>query len=377
MAEPAGRPVLELTSMAAGAVLGLAALVWAFGGTRTTFEDLALGPTTRAVYARVDGAPIHCHSLEDADECIAGFRARGAPTLTLWLGNSQLHGVNRLEEGQENAPPLLFRRLRSHGEDLIAFSQPNANLQEHLVLFSYLRSRLPVKRLILPVVFDDLRETGIRGNLLAALDDPATREALAAHEVGRRILEDQSNMAAGDLAALDQTVQEYSETALNDWLDEHSELWRTRPEARGQLFTRLYELRNRVFGIDAQSVRQLIPGRYAINMAAAKAILSDARAAGISVLLYVVPLRDDVKTPYDPEQYARFQREIADLATAEGAVFANLSSLVPAEDWGMKNTVRLNGKAEIDFMHFRAAGHALLARAIGDLMERRFFGAGS
>ena len=37
---------------------------------------------------------------------------------------------------------------------IITFSQPNANLQEHYVLFEYLRHRLPVRTLILPLVFD-------------------------------------------------------------------------------------------------------------------------------------------------------------------------------------------------------------------------------
>ena len=363
--------------MTAGALLGLAVLAAAFVGEQTAFEDLALGAGTRQLYARVDGALIHCHNIVDAEECIAGFRSRGSRELTLWFGNSQVHAVNRFEDGQENAPPILFRHLRHRGGDLLTFSQPNANLQEHLLLFSYLRGRLPVKRLILPVVFDDLRESGIRSGLLPALQDIATRDALGAHEVGRGILEDHADRASGDLAALDETLQGHSEAALNGWLERHSSLWELRPEARGQLFARLQELRNRVFGIDAQSVRELIPGRYAVNLAAAEAILADARASGIEVLIYVVPLRGDVKVPYDPEEYTHFLGEIAELAASGGAAFANLGSLVPAQYWGMKSTARMEGREEIDFMHFQAAGHALLADALGELMEEHFLEAGS
>ena len=363
--------------MAAGALLALALLAASFGSEETAFEDLALGPRTRGLYAQVRGAPIHCRSVEDAGACIAGFRKRGEADLTLWLGNSQVHGVNELRDGQENAPPILFRRLQRHGGDLLTFSQPNANLQEHLVLLSYLRSRLPVKRLILPVVFGDLRESGIRSNLMPALEDAATRKALAESEVGRRILADNADMASGDLAALDKTVQEHSEAALNGWLEEHSSLWALRPEARGQLFARLYELRNRVFGITAQSVRRLIPGRYAVNLAAARAILADARESGIEVLLYVVPLRDDLGIPYDSEEYARFQQEMEALAAEGGAAFANLASLVPAQHWGTMITPRQWENQEADFMHFQASGHALLAEALGDLVERHFLETGS
>ena len=254
-----------------------------------------------------------------------------APWAALWFGNSQLHAVNRWREGEQNAPPILFRHLAARNVDLLAFSQPNANLQEHLVLFSYLRSRLPLRLLILPVVFDDVRDTGIRDSLLAALGDGATRDALARHDTGRRIMADNANMASGDLAALDETIQEYSEIALNDWLSEHSQLWDLRREARGNVFTWLHLTRNRLFGITAQSVRRLIPGRYAVNLEAVEAILADAQNEGIDTVVYVVPLHDDFAIPYDHDEYARFRRDIEALGQRYGASYANLEKLVPAE----------------------------------------------
>lgn len=363
------KPALELAAILVGALIALAALHIGFSARDQRFEDFALGEATTSVYASVDGAPIHCQSVEDAAGCLSGHALRGARPVALWLGNSQVHAVNQLKPGEENAPPILFRRLAGRGLELITFSQPNANLQEHLVLFTYLAARLPVRQLVLSVVFDDLREVGIRAAIAPALQDPEVIARLERHEIGGKIIARSGKLAAGDLAALDQTVQEVSEKALTRWLEEHSTLWALRPQARGALFSNLYLLRNTLFGITAQSQRKMIPGRMAMNLAAGRALLADARERGISVLVYVVPLRGDVAAPYVETEYAHFKREIEALARSEGAAFANLESLVPAPLWGEKSSTNLEAGAELDFMHFQAGGHALLAEKLGELLD--------
>ena len=112
----------------------------------------------------------------------------------------------------------------------------------------------------------------------------------------------------------------------------------------------------------------MIPGRMQLNLDAARAILTEAKRAGIPVLAYVVPLRSDVATPYVEDEYARFKREMEALVTREGGHFANLERLVPAELWGQKRSTNLEEGAELDFMHFQAGGHALLAAEVGDLL---------
>jgi lysophospholipase L1-like esterase len=230
---------------------------------------------------------------------------------------------------------------------------------------------LPIDRLILPVVFDDLRETGIRAPLLPALRDPETRAALENIEIGRTILEKNSDVAAGDFAALDQTVQESVETGLNDWLNDHFRLWAARPEMRGRLFADLHQYRNAALGITAQTKRKLIRGRYQLNMAALDAILIAASQSGIEAFVYIAPLRNDVEAPYDAGEYAAFKREVEELAARRGAAYANLESTVPGEFWGMKDSTDASGKLEFDFMHFQAPGHALLAEAIENLIDAR------
>jgi hypothetical protein len=369
--QPGGtrRGILELACLAVGVVLGLFAVTFLAPEHEENLEDLALGPETTSVYARVDGHPIHCRTLVDADDCLATWREQGRLPVVLWLGNSQLHGVNQMKQGDETAAAILYPRLRQRGLHLVTFSQPNANLQEQLALFAYLEARLPVKVLILPVVFDDLRETGVRGDLLSALEDPATRDVLGQDEAGRRLMARYGKQEDGDLAALADTVQERSEEALTSWFGEHSALWALRPKLRGQLFKRLYRLRNTVLGITPQSKRRVIPGRMALNLEALDEILAQAQGSGIRTSLYIVPLRDDVQVPYDLADYAAFKRRVEAIARKRGASFANLESLVPAELWGKKRSTSLDGELEIDFMHFQAGGHVLLARQVEALVE--------
>jgi hypothetical protein len=362
--------LLEFASVALGVALAAAFLASAFGGRTTRWEELGLGRETTPVFAHHEGWPIHCKDVEDAAGCLEGFARRGAQAAALWLGNSQLHGINQYAAGQETAPALLFERRQTLGVETLAFSQPNANLEEHLILYAYLKRRLPLRWVLLPVVFDDLRESGVRGSLAGAIADPAVAELLGESDAGRRILGGKPASSDSDLAGLRETVQERSERFLTGWLDRHSELWKLRPEARGQLFHWLQSLRNSVFGITPSTKRRVIPSDYRANVAALEAMLADAQRDAISVLLYVAPIRSDVELPYVMEEYERFKTEARALCDRYGALFVNLETLVPPGEWGVKIGTRLDAEREIDFMHFRAGGHALLARALEEQLRR-------
>jgi len=142
----------------------------------------------------------------DAESCLAGQRSRGATQAALWLGNSQIHEVNQWKPGETTASPLLFDNLRQHGLDLLTFSFGNASLQEHYVMFEHLRQRMPLKVLILPVVFDDMREEGLRHDVAEFTKDPATAKALSETVIGRRLVASaQSRAKAGLLSTADDT----------------------------------------------------------------------------------------------------------------------------------------------------------------------------
>jgi hypothetical protein len=366
---PPREGVRDLLMLLVAGLLAALLLYVLFHGKVTRFEDLGLGAETSSVFAQLDGDPIHCHDMTDVAACLAGFERRGAGAAALWLGNSQLHGVNQYALGQETASARLAARLRPVGIDLLTLSQPNANLIEHLVLYGYLRERLPLRLLLLPAVFDDVRDANVRASVASALADPATRDFLAESEVGRSILATNQSTADPDLAALDQTVQERTEEFLNAWMDRHVELWDLRPEVRGTLGVWVRQLRNSIFGITPQSKRRLIEGSYATNLAAAEILLADARARGVRVIFYVAPLRSDVELPYVAAEYARFKQDVSGLAERHGAEYLDLDQVVPAELFGMTAARTLGAAMEVDFMHFQAGGHAILADQLARALD--------
>ena len=122
--------------------------------------------------------------------------------------------------------------------------------------------------------------------------------------------------------------------------------------------------RNWIFGVNPSSVRKLIPAHYALNQQSLEAILASANNNNISVLLYVVPIRNDVKIPYDIKEYENFKQDIEKTALKYGVQFENFENIVPPEYWGEKNSTGLSDEQELDFMHFQAAGHRILANKI-------------
>lgn len=344
-----------------------------FEGQRTDFENFALGEATTSYFAMVDGVPIHCQDMDDADACLTGARQRGSVRYALWLGNSQVHAINQFQEGEENAPPILFRLLFKDSIDLLTLSQPNANLQEHYVLFEYIQARLPLAMLILPVVFDDLRETGLRSGISSALEEEGVAEALRQTAVGRQILAQNlpEKIGPGNVEKQNESLQERTEKTINAWLENHWSLWAARPQIRGEIFTSLYKLRNTLLGIKATTKRRIIRGNYRTNMMALEATIDHAASMGIDVLLYIVPLRNDTDIPYDLNEYKGFKAEVQSLAERKDVEFVNLEDLVPPQLWGAKDSTAANGATELDFMHFQADGHNLLAKALYDAISTR------
>ena len=271
-----------------------------------------------------------------------------------------------MKHGDKTAAHIMHKYLAPISKYLLTFSQPNASLQEHYLLFEYLSQKMPVTTLILAVVFDDLRETGIRPTLTEAFNDQEVSFRLNKTEIGRKMMSNQGNQdaAGNDMAALDDTFQERSEKYLNTKLEKFWNIWEQRPSFRGNLLGNLYLFRNWVFGITPSSSRRMIPGRYNMNIDALKATVQSANEQGINVIVYIVPLRNDVKIPYDLNQYEKFKSEIKWISQKFNARFVNLESLVPNNLWGTKNATTLGDRQELDFMHFQAGGHKLLADAL-------------
>jgi hypothetical protein len=190
--------------------------------------------------------------------------------------------------------------------------------------------------LILPVVFDDTREEEIKPKFAKTFEDEKTVELLKQTGLGMKLLDShiQRSNTQNEFGVIKMTAQERVEKTLHNWLMSRWKIWRLRPKARGEIFLQLYYFRNFVFRINPQSKRPKILGRYVVNMKALDTILGIADKTGVEVLVYIVPIRKDIETPYIQDEYTQFKREIEQLADTYHVWFANLESLIPAEFWG-------------------------------------------
>ncbi|ABK46162.1 conserved hypothetical protein [Magnetococcus marinus MC-1] len=363
----------QLTSLVLAVLICLISFTsWLSDQPQTAFDQLALGKDVTEVSQQEEGYHVHCRTLNDGGQCLHDWLERGAKPVHVWLGNSQLHAINQWQPGETTAPNVLHQRWKDGNHTLLAYSQPNANLMEHYLLFEALLEKLPVERLILPVVFDDLRETGIRPTLLPLLSQPSIVSNLSNTSIGQKIIaqntqvEKQSEI---DLKGLSETPQKRVESYLNHQLSHYWPWWDKRVEARGQIYFFLYRLRNQVFGITAQSKRKIIRARYLDNMAALDAILVRAKQRFVDILLYIPPIRNDVELPYLMREYTSFKHSLSEKAQGPHIHLFNFENLVPAHWWGANNSTNMQDKTELDFMHFQGPGHVRLAQAIDEAVK--------
>lgn len=304
-------------------------------------NDAGLGTLTKRVFGWA-GQTIDCEAAKLASPCLAAYRAAGRPPAVLWLGNSQLHGMNRYQPGESTAPMLLHAALVPKGLYLAAYSPPNANTVEYRALFDQLALQYRVQTVIVGVSLDKFRETGVRPGLVETAARPPR----------------------GARSPQDQTLQATSEAWLEHALNASSGFWRERATLRSMAVYAIQVGHLRVLGVTAQTRRPISASLYREKMAALRGLVADARQRGIKVILYAQPYRSDVPGPTPPRQYRAFLKDLQGLAAPGAVDVMDLTSLVPGPDWGMRKDP-LYGFEDYDFMHFTAAGHRLLAQAVG------------
>ena len=130
------------------------------------------------------------------------------------------------------------------------------------------------------------------------------------------------------------------------------------------------ELLNYIFQIDPTTIRKMLPGQYSKNLNALKALLELTNKNNIKTLIYIVPIRNDIKIPYDIDEYMKFKKEVDQIASSKNIRFKNLENLIPSNMWGKKGSTTVKNKDEIDFMHFKSDGHRLLAEKIFTEMNK-------
>lgn len=335
-----------------------------FGKSKTNFNDLALGDETSSYFAKKNNETIHFKDLESF-ESFKYSKKTELPRILI-LGNSQSHSINQMNTDDVNYIQLISDSLNNQAE-ILAISLPNISLQEMMLSFDYILSKIKIDFLVLPVFMDDLREDGIRTDVFfknlnsenyfikdsfSLISKKVNSELKTAYSAGSQ---------NSDIAALKETPQEKVETFLNEKLDNYSAVWKDREQVRGDFFNALYIIRNTVLGIDAQTKRKMIPTRMESNFSALSYILDKCQKLNIKSIIYVPPIRTDVEPPYDLNEYENFKESLEkDVNKYSNAHFVNLENIVEGKYWGVKNATTMDGKPELDFMHFQYEGHKML-----------------
>lgn len=372
--EDLSKNIQSLLGLVLAVLIGLVAL-YAYSRKNIQAEDFALGKENFHGVETWNGLAFTGSSIEDIAKVVNGHAsALAGPNsqsrkYIVWLGNSQLHYINQIKDGDHLAP-YWFRRLAACPECIVplGLSLPNANFQEYFVLSQYASERLPIGALVLEVVFDDLREDSLRSDFSKILSVDL-RGDVGRFPVGKEILalaDTQSTKSAdsNETQGLDGFVQKNVEETLTKGLGGVWPLWKERANLRTGFLTDLYLLRNWALDIKPTTVRKMIKPRYERNMLALEAILSDYRQKRVPVVMYVAPIRQDHPLPYDLAHYDRWKQELQVLAGSYSATFVSLEKLVPNGMWGTYY------EDDVDFMHFQGGGHKLVAEALFPIVQR-------
>ena len=359
--------------LALGLMLALIGLELARTRLVVKLEEAALGQDTQFAFGASDAVRVLCMNAKDGRECLASYEAAKRPPAVLWLGNSQLPAINRVQPGDLPTPKVLHELVRHRGHYLVTYAQPNANLIEHGLAFAALSPLYDTRLLILPVFLDDIREQGVRQNVADFLDAPNIRAEAERSPVWPHIAPNLSRVGGGEHDSAEAaSLQRTFETAFNAKLEAWWPLWRSRSNLRGLLGFSVHNARNKLLGINAQTKRKVDANVYLEKMAVLEAILIHARERKVKVLLYVPPFRLDIPGPYIDADYAKLKADLQTFAAKYGAHFANLENVVPGPEWGMV-VDPVYGFSDYDFMHFTGDGHRRHAEALDRELRKMGF----
>ena len=302
------------------------------------------------------------------------FRQQGHQ-VALWLGASQVHAINDYASGDELAVVYANRAAAERGASVryVQISDPNANLNEMLSAYLQLR-QLGVRPdwIIVPLVYDDLREPSIRPGYLETLapsldalrseGGPGIENLITERD---RMSGEMPQRAPVDRSAVSGTPQEQLEDYLVAHLEGTWEAYRNRNkvsaliEVEGRAaFMRVLMSGDRPFRIDVPADMAQWNGR------ALDSIIQMARVDGYRVLMYLQPYRPGEELfHYDRQAYEAFAAATASRCARDGVTLVDLSNLVPAELYG------LTSDGQPDVFHFRDGGHRLLGGAVDRQLE--------
>ena len=335
------------------------------------FSNLALGKETTTVFAKdAQDRSIHVSTIDSLNKqtILHVWNTNGNKDVSLVLGNSQTHSINQIKTNEVNYLEFLNKLIGDR--QVIGNTYPNASLQDFLIAYFYWKNVLPVKDVFIPLFFDDMRElNGINYDFYPLLvnEEFSFKDN---HKLFNKLnINFQSKFEDTDsFKNEEKSTQELTEEFLNEYLNNNwDSVWGKRKNVQSLFFSQLYLLRNYIFNINPSSLRNKIPERYFNNMTALDLIINDAVSSKINLFLYIPPIRNDVKLPYNLEDYHSFISEVKLKSNNYSSFihFVDFSDIVPSKFFGFKSSTSLNSnKKELDFMHFQFSGHQILGDSL-------------
>jgi len=314
------------------------------------------GETTDVPAYNSNGHLIHMMDVSDTImKKIISQNSVSKKSTILHLGNSQTQSINQFKFGQTNFISKLSHLDTSH--HYIASTLPNINLEEVKFLFDLWDQNIEIDKLLIPVFFDDLRETGLRNSVL---------RFNCCHD---KDSSDNYDLDNKSFFSINYRIGEAIDLNFTDWLSNFS-FYSVKSEIRSQLFVYLYKMRNTIFRIKPTTERKMIAPSYEKNWRALESLILDSKKKNILTFLYIPPIRNDVQPPYDLIEYNEFKEKLNLISENNSNVYLmNFENIVPYEFWGMKAGTSLENLMEIDFMHFRDEGHQILAAELNKFLN--------
>lgn len=343
-------------------------------------EDVGLGMGTVPHTAEREGRQIS-GPFEDLPALLESFRALKAEgrTVVLWLGASQLYGINQPERGDRVAGWYASERAAARGSDLayVVCANPNANPNElYAALLAFLQQDLVPDALVVGVTFDDLREPGIRALALAHLRTPEPPElasdgAAAEHvaiALARAAVEPESS-APVERSPTDGTPQAWLEDRLVAALEGAWPAYALRGSLRSAAISAWkVPVTAAIYRLFRRPTVRITPERQAWNEAGLEGLVRAAARRDIPLFVYKCPYRPDPATFFhERAAYDAFHSALERRLRDDGAHYLDLETLVPVELWGQTSD------GSPDVYHFRARGHRLLGEALDRWLEESGF----
>lgn len=335
-----------------------------FFSSNKKFEELAFGQQTSAYYAKdINQKQIHFSSISNYINKLTNSYNKNI----LFLGNSQSHSINQIKDYESNYIELLNKKLKS---DISGLSYPNANIIEFYLSLKILTNYFKYNTVVIPLFFDDFRELdiklGIKNKFIEdslSLDFKSELSNYISLKIKKNIDKEFNNPQKKNLS-----FQEISELEITNFLDDFT-FWQRREQIRGEFFLFLYKLRNTLFNIKANTERPLISKNFELNILALERVIKLCENKKINLILYIPPIRKDVKIPYNIKEYEYFKKKIEEISNKYNFIkHIDLDFIVEGKNWGVKDATNLIDKYELDFMHFNYEGHKQLAASLEALL---------